>query len=439
MVSSHGQHARRRGRGGIGRLAGGLVVVAAVVAGAALADRLWLGDDGAATGPDPATTVATGSSPGEAPASTPSPTPAPDALFTIVAAGDVLTHTPVNRDAKTAAGYDFSPLLAPVDPWIQGADLAICHLEVPIAPPGKEPTGYPLFGAPAQIAQDLKDQGWDGCSTASNHSLDRGEAGVGATLDALDAVGLGHAGTARSAAEAAQPQVYEVHVAGQAVRVAQIAAAYGTNGLPVPADAPWSVSLIDTDAMIAEATQARADGADLVVASVHCCVEYVSDPTPEQQQIAAALAASGQVDLVIGHHAHVPQPIARLDGGPGGAGMWVAYGLGNYISNQDSACCSPRTATGLLLSASVRKPADGPARVETVEWTPITGDRTGGHRIYALPDVLGSGGGVGKLSAAQLADRQALVAGVVGTAAQERLTPPTSQGTSVTVVPRTAG
>src|SRR5665811_1598232 len=98
----------------------------------------------------------------------------------------------------------------------------------------------------------IRDRGWDGCSTASNHSMDRGMAGVSATLDALDAAGLGHAGTARNATESSQPQMYELRRAGQTIRVAQIAAAYGTNGLPIPANAPWALHLIDAQSLISQ-------------------------------------------------------------------------------------------------------------------------------------------------------------------------------------------
>src|SRR5450756_2984031 len=111
------------------------------------------------------------------------------------------------------------------------------------------------------------------------------------------------------------PQVYALNRNQQSIRVAHIAATYGTNGMPIPADAPWSVSLIDTATLIQQAIAAREAGADIVVASIHCCVEYVSAPTDRQEQIAAELAASGVIDLVIGHHAHVPQPIAELPGG----------------------------------------------------------------------------------------------------------------------------
>jgi poly-gamma-glutamate synthesis protein (capsule biosynthesis protein) len=379
------------------------------------------------------------------PTATPTPTPDPDANFTIVATGDVLTHGPVNADAKTAGGgYDYSTELAPMNPWIQGADLAICHLEVPIAPAGTKPSGYPIFAAPVQIAASLKAQGWDGCSTASNHSVDRGFAGIRATLDALDAAGLGHSGTARSAAEEATPQLYRLQRAGQTITVADIAATYATNGMPVDADKPWSVDLIDVPRIVAQATAARAAGADLVIATIHAGAEYQLLPTAQQKQVDQQLADSGVIDLVIGHHVHVPQPLAKLDGGPHGEGMWVAYGLGNYISNQDASTVgNDRTDSGILLTVHVTSQgafaaegrAAGPAHVTGVEWTPITVDRLGGHKVYALPDIAK---GTATLSASEVAARTARVAAAAGSAAPERTSPPTPTGPPPVVVPRVA-
>ena len=92
-------------------------------------------------------------------------------------------------------------------PDISGADLAICHMETPYGKSGGPFTGYPIFEVPPSIATTIHDVGYDSCSTASNHSLDGGEAGIDRTLDALDAAGVKHAGTARSAAEAATPDL----------------------------------------------------------------------------------------------------------------------------------------------------------------------------------------------------------------------------------------
>ena len=412
-----------------------LVLVVACTAGVALALQPW-----ASAGTPPAAAPGPSSS-AAAPTPTPTPTADPDAAFTVVAGGDVLAHVPVVRSAEKAGGWE--PLLEPLRPWVEGADLALCHLEVPVAPPGTKVSGYPLFAAPASLVPALHEQGWDGCSTASNHSVDKGFAGVAATLDALDASGMGHVGTARSQAEADQPQLYRLERAGQTLTVAHLSATYGTNGMPVAADKPWSVTLIDVPALVEEARAARAAGADIVVASVHCCVEYRTEPTDEQLEMDQQLADSGEIDLVIGHHAHVPQPVARLEGGPDGTGMWVAYGLGNFLSNQDSDCCSPKTDSGLLLTAHVSSPGAfpaegrqaGPARVTGVEWTPITVDRVGGHRVYALPEITD---GAGRLSAKAVLARTDRVLAAAGTAAPERTEPVVPSGPPAVVVTRAA-
>lgn len=422
------------------------MLLAAVLASAGVAGAAWAGvgpfeadDADAGTAADPAPMSEDEPDP-VTPTPTPTPTPPPDAAFTLVAAGDVLTHQSVNISARAGGGYDFTPLFAPVQPFIAGADLALCHMEVPVAPAGSSPSGFPMFGAPAEIVPALAASGWDGCSTASNHSVDRGAAGVVTTLDAFDAAGLGHVGTARTAEEAAAPQIYTLEREGQTIRVAHIAATYGTNGLPVPAESPWMVQLIDTAGLVAQANAARAAGADVVVASVHCCVEYTSAPTALQEEIANALAASGAIDLLIGHHAHVPQPVVELPGGPRGEGMWVAYGLGNFVSNQGpQAGLSAETENGLMMLARLRKPAEGPVTVDGVEWMAITVDRSAGHRVESLSAAAAAGAGVGTLSADQVAQRRALVAGVAGASAPELTTPPTPTGPAPVVEIRTPG
>src|SRR5690625_7489027 len=86
-------------------------------------------------------------------------------------------------------------------------------MEVPVAPEGTQPSGYPMFGAPATVARDAAAQGWDGCSTASNHSVDRGLAVIEATLWALSEAGLGVVGTACTEVELAQLQIYLLDLA----------------------------------------------------------------------------------------------------------------------------------------------------------------------------------------------------------------------------------
>lgn len=376
------------------------------------------------------------------PTPTPSPTaaaeePPPTVTFTFVAGGDVLTHAPVNQSASASGVLDYSPLMENMRPYVEGADLAICHLEVPVAPPGTAPSGYPMFGAPAEIVRDLKEMGWDGCTTASNHSVDRKFAGIVATIDELDAHGMGFAGTARSEEEAAAVQFYHVREGKRVIRVANISWAYGLNGLPIPAEAPWSVNIFDADAedaspIIAAAQQARDQGADVVIASVHCCVEYRTAPTPAQRSIVEQIAASGLVDLYVGHHAHVPQPIELVAGGPNGDGMWAAFGLGNFLSNQDTQCCVAETNSGALLTATISADPDGRVTVAP-EWTAFTVDRLGKHTMYLLRDIPD---GAGRLSAGEVAARLNRVASAVGSAAPERTTPPTKLADAAYVDPR---
>lgn len=270
----------------------------------------------------PSTTSATAS------ATPTSATTAAPASFTLVATGDVLIH----QEHQLASGarrpdgsYDFVPVMAAVAPIIRGADLAICHFETPVAPAGGPYRGYPAFAVQPQIIPALKAAGFDECSTASNHSLDAGTAGLVRTLDDLDAEGIGHAGTFRSLAESRTAQILDVH----GIKVAHIAAAYGLNGGGPPAARAWEVAIDavpDVSGLLAAARRARAAGAQVVIASLHCCVEYQHDPTPAQVAAVRTLLASPDIDLVLGHHAHVVQPFEKI------GSKWVAYGLGNFVA-----------------------------------------------------------------------------------------------------------
>ena len=362
------------------------------------------------------------------------PEPAEPVTFTLVAGGDYLMHGPVNADSLDNGRYNTSRLAEPVEPYIAGADLAICHMEVPLAAAGSPPSGYPIFAAPHELAEELVETGWDGCSTGSNHSVDQGYEGLARTLDAFDAAGLGHSGTARSDKESAQPQFYELEKDGATLTVAHIAYANNLNGLPFPDAQPWAINLNDTQRVLDQAAQARKDGADLVVVTYHCCMsEYT--PTPDAEQVAAAeqIAASEQVDILISQHAHVPRPMTRLPGGPTGDGMWVVYGTGNFISNQDAFCCAAEAATGILAFFDVVKDPDGVVSVPEANWIAVHTERDHGHLVRA---VTAEGSADSPEPLADLQRRHQLAVDVVGTdPAPERDGPPENPGTT-RVVPR---
>jgi poly-gamma-glutamate capsule biosynthesis protein CapA/YwtB (metallophosphatase superfamily) len=305
-----------------------------------------------------------GVAPAAAPPATSTSAPAPQS-FTLVATGDVLIH---QGRALTAGAlqddgsYDFSGVLAPVAPLVRAADLAICHLETPVAPPGGPYRGYPSFAVQPEIVDALAGAGYDLCSTASNHSLDDGTDGVVRTLDTLDAAGIAHTGTYRTEAESTEPVVVDVH----GVRVGHVAATYGLNGVAPAPGREWSVDVApvpDVDALLAAAARARAAGAEVVVASLHCCVEYDSEPTDAQVAAVRRLVASPDVDLVLGHHAHVVQPFEQI------AGEWAAYGLGNLVA--EHATRGYPTEDSVMARFTFTRGPDGRFTVTDAEAVPL--------------------------------------------------------------------
>ena len=357
-----------------------------------------------------------------------------DVRFTVGYAGDVLMHMPVMESTPGASG-DITANIAAETPWVEGLDLALCGMEVPVAPDGVY-SGYPSFGTSAEVVAALARSGWDGCATASNHAADRGEAGVVATLDALDAHGLGHAGTYRSRQDASVPfALYELERGGRTVTVAQISTTMDLNGLEDPTG--YSVSLNDVGTITKAATSARAAGADLVVVHSQLGEEYETTPNDKQVSYAQSLADSGQVDILFGAHPHVPQPAEKLSGGVGGKGMWVSYSAGNYISNQDEECCAPLSDVGQLVWVDVTSHADGSVSVDKLNWHPFTMDLAGGHKIRDLaalhngehPADLG-------LSTEQIDRRWSLLTSQVKDASTMSTTPPTPTGPAPTIPSR---
>ena len=176
--------------------------------------------------------------------------------------------------------------------------------------------------------------------------MDQGPQGVAATLAALDGVGVGHAGTARSAAEASRPELHLVN----GVRVGLLAYTYGLNGGDrLPADQPWLVNIIAPARILADAHAAKQAGAQFVAVSLHWGTQYQVAPTAEQRTLARMLLASPDIDLLIGSHVHVVQPIERI------GGKYVLYGLGNLLSNQSACCCPAATQDGVIALVDVQR------------------------------------------------------------------------------------
>lgn len=357
-----------------------------VVAGAlsAVAVVLFAGCNG--DGQPTASPGSTGASPthAQSPPSTSTPTtttttsttePAPKTV-TIVAGGDVLLHEPTWAQADADAGpagddtFDFTPELAAIKPVVSAADLALCHLETPLAPVGGPYSGYPTFAGPPQIVDALAATGFDACSMASNHTWDDGLAGVERTATTLRDAGV----TPYGAAVAGQPG-NPTMVEADGVQVGLLSYAYGFNG----SAGNGAVETIEVDDVLADAAAARAAGAQIVVASLHWGTEYSHDLNAQQRELAPILLASSDIDLLVCHHAHVVQPIARIDG------EWVAYGLGNMLAAH--ATVLPDNEEGVLASFTFSETGDAWSVTEA-GYLPIMVDRGPPLRMIDLLEAL---------------------------------------------------
>jgi poly-gamma-glutamate synthesis protein (capsule biosynthesis protein) len=290
--------------------------------------------------------------------------------FTIAASGDILVHSTVAaRAAEYGDGsFDFRPMFEPVRTVISEADLAVCHMETPLSPTNEGLASYPIFNAPREVAGAAAFAGFDACSTASNHSYDRQLEGVSGTLEVLEEAGLAHAGTARSPAERNRSTLLEV----KGFIVGLLSYSYQLNSTAVPAE-PWSVNIIDERRILADARKAKRRGAEFVIVSLQWGVEYQRAPTPEQRGLARRLLRSPAVDLILGHHAHVVQPIGRV------GKEYVIFGMGNFLSNQSDDCCLPETQDGVIVRIEVAEKRKG-LRVTGLGYTPTWVD-IGSYRI----------------------------------------------------------
>ena len=218
--------------------------------------------------------------------------------------------------------------------------------------------GYPSFRTPPGLARSIRKVGWDACSTASNHTLDAGQYGIETTLGALDRAGLPHAGSARSAAESRRIPLLDV----EGLKVAFLAYTSISNGQAVPH--PWSVSWESPGRILRDARRARRLGADMVIVNLHWGAEYVHDITPEQGALANRLTRSPAIDAIVGQHAHVAQPVRRVNGSR------YAFGEGNLVSNQTAGCCPAASQYGLIALIDFVVPPGERPRARRIRYVP---------------------------------------------------------------------
>ena len=242
--------------------------------------------------------------------------------------GDAMQHSPQLNAAITSQGvYDYSPCFRYVEDDIRWADFAVLNLECPLG--GKPYTGYPAFSAPDSYAAQLWKSGFDLFLTANNHCLDRRDHGLRRTIAALDSMGIPHIGTYVNAAARESQIPYLTTIKG--VKFAFLSYTYGTNGISLQSDAV--VDYIDRDLIARDLQRARNMGAQVLCVNLHWGIEYQLRPVQSQKDLGDWLVEQG-VDLIIGGHPHVVEPMEMRHSKVYDKDVLLVYSLGNFISNQ---------------------------------------------------------------------------------------------------------
>lgn len=259
----------------------------------------------------------------------------------LVISGDYMQHSPQITAAKIAEGFDYKTSLQYIAPLWQSADFALINLETTLS---KEPpySGYPMFRSPIEVIEALKHSGITHIALANNHCMDRGRNGVEQTIQELERQGIEYMGVALDSAKFTQPLIIEKYNK----KVALINYTYGTNGMPVPKGI-LANSELDTLQMLGELERIKQDSVDYIVAFVHWGDEYATAPNRAQKKLALFLRKIG-VDVVVGSHPHVAQPIDTLNS--------VVYSLGNFVSNQRQPLTDAGYSVSLLFHSMLAKP-----------------------------------------------------------------------------------
>lgn len=309
-----------------------------------------------------------------------------DTHITMTAIGDIMCHNSQYKDAynSTTGSYDFSYVFTDIKEYINSADISIGNLETTFAGKEKGYSNYPRFNTPEQLATNLKDVGIDVVSTANNHCMDTNYTGLVSTLKYLDEAEIGHTGTNETLEKQKKILVKDIN----GIKIAFLSFTYGTNGIPIPKDKSFAVNLIDEDLIVQQIKLAKQEEPDLICANMHWGIEYQLKQNPEQEKLAELLFENG-VDIILGSHPHVLQPMEKktikLEDGTT-KNCFVIYSLGNFMSGQTK----ENTRSSVILNIDITKNGEsGKTVLNKVEYIPIYmyKSSTGTIQKYKVLDI----------------------------------------------------
>ena len=241
--------------------------------------------------------------------------------------GDIMGHGPQIKSAwnDSLKKYDYNEVFEPVEDIISSVDFAVANLEVTLAGPPFD--GYPQFSSPDELAEACKNNGIDVLVTANNHSCDRGSMGIVRTNRVLDSLEILHTGTFSNQQNRDSLNLLVLEKEG--IRIGLLNYTYGTNGIPF--HAPTYVNLLDSSLIKKDLKFARTKNLDKLIVFVHWGAEYQDQPNLYQKNFNQFFKRQG-VDIVIGSHPHVVQPMHYIKNND--KEFLTVYSLGNFVSNQ---------------------------------------------------------------------------------------------------------
>ena len=305
----------------------------------------------------------------------------------IMANGDLLYHDIIYISAKKSDGtYDFHENFEYVKPWLKQADLVLGDFEGTV---NKDHylAGYPLFNAPGEVMDAIKDAGYQVLDLAHNHILDSQIEGVVSTADAIEKAGMTPVGVYTHESRDKAPLVIK-EVNG--IKVAILAYSYGFNGIEQSIsqeDYNRYLSDLDEEKMKAEIERAEKE-ADITIIMPQMGVEYQIEPTEEQKKLYHKMIDWG-ADIIFGGHPHVVEPAETVE--KDGDKKLIIYSMGNFISNQRIETMqdvenAKWTERGVLMDVTIKKKS-GKTTIETAQAHPSWVSRTpkGGYSPEGYP------------------------------------------------------
>lgn len=276
----------------------------------------------------------------------------------LVFAGDAMMHERQLSGARQKDGsYDFSPYYTAIKPYIESADYAVVNLELPLG--GAPYSGYPMFCAPDSYIEPLKQAGFDLFLNANNHILDRRDKGLRRTIATLDSHNIPHIGAYCDKAQRDSILPFIENIGG--FRVAFLNYTYSTNGIPVQGNVV--VDYIDKKKIADDIAAARRKGAEIIAVCMHWGDEYKLLPVQSERDLNRFLKSQG-VDLIIGGHPHVIQPMELTFDKEQGKNIFTCYSLGNFVS----AMRKTDTRGGCIARVTISRDNAGKAIVESASY-----------------------------------------------------------------------